>query len=627
MSKFWKWAKDEINTDTSELILDGVIASESWWDDEVTPKMFRDELSKHSGAITVRINSPGGDVWAGVSIYNALLEHQGNVTVKIDGIAASIASLIAMAGDDIVMLPGSMMMVHQPWTIAMGNSDEIAQVVEMLEKTCESMIPIYAARTGQSEEKVLELLKAETWMTAEDAVALGFATEAVQAKTSVSDSIKNALAYASNVQSAVMQPVMSMQTRAKAVKAEEVKEAETTSTTTTEDVEVVETPAETPTETDEVVATPVPETNKPTEKEIVAMTDQEKIAASQVLEPKDQANPTAAPAATNYLKTKASIEDFAEVLRANAGKSFSDVKDAWKEVMVKNGLTDADYFRLPEPLVTNIEDAVKTSGIYNLLNHTGLDVFKVVWDDTDAETDTSRAGGHKKGDTKDEQVLDFENRVIRAQYIYKYLVLDKETIRENKSTGALVRFVMQELPTRVIREIERAVVIGDGRATNNKRHIASFASIKSDVVANNTFASTYTPAADETRYESIVKALDMLEAEGPVYLISKKGFTTDLKLQTNSNGGYIFAPGADVASAMGFAGEFKPTWFNDTTDTAFDAYLVVLGEYKTVGDASVESFTNFKLETNEHEYLQEIYKGGALTGLKSAVGIAKPATV
>ncbi len=213
MKQFWKWAKDEVSTDKSELILDGVIASESWYDDEVTPKLFRDELNRHPGNVTVRINSPGGDVFAGVSIYNALVEHDGEVTIKVDGLAASIASLIAMAGDKIIMLPGSMMMVHQPWTIAMGNSDEIAQVVQMLEKTCQSMVPIYSARTGHPEERIIELLKAETWMTAEESVELGFATQAIAAKASISDSIKNALTYANTVQNAVMQPVMSLKAK------------------------------------------------------------------------------------------------------------------------------------------------------------------------------------------------------------------------------------------------------------------------------------------------------------------------------------------------------------------------------------------------------------------------------
>lgn len=145
MNNFWKWSKSENQT---ELILDGVIASESWFEDEVTPKIFRDELAKHPGAVTVRINSPGGDTFAGIAIYNALNDHEGEVTVKVDGVAASAASFIAMAGDNIIMLPGSMMMVHEPWTFAVGNQNDLQEVIQMLEKTNDSMVSLYAARTN-----------------------------------------------------------------------------------------------------------------------------------------------------------------------------------------------------------------------------------------------------------------------------------------------------------------------------------------------------------------------------------------------------------------------------------------------------------------------------------------------
>lgn len=206
MSKFWKWVKAESG---QELYIDGIIASESWFEDEISPKMFREELAEHPGDVTVRINSPGGDVHAGVAIYNNLVEHEGNISVKVDGLAASAASFIAMAGDNITMLPGSMMMVHEPWTLAAGNSDDISEAVEMLKKTTESMIPIYANRTGLSEERIRELLKAETWMSAEDAVELGFADEAVPAKERAS-ALKAAMGSAADIQEAIMQPVMSL---------------------------------------------------------------------------------------------------------------------------------------------------------------------------------------------------------------------------------------------------------------------------------------------------------------------------------------------------------------------------------------------------------------------------------
>ena len=623
--QFYSFVKNEAGD--SELILEGVVASESWWGDEVTPKQFREELSQHRGNLTVRINSPGGDVYAGVQIYNMLKDHEGQITVVVDALAASIASVIAMAGDKIIMNTGSMMMVHKPWLMTAGNSDELREAADYLEKVGDSIIPIYTARTGMSEQEVADLLEAETWMTASEAVELGFADEAVEGKTRLSDMVQNVVNLLPEVQNAVLAPAMSLKTKLKN-EAEEVEETDVTDTTEKTDEVTPEEPAtaddteETTEEADTTeVVEPVVEVNNKSTKE-TQMSKQDEVAATQVIEPKAQAPVAAAEVKqtyAEYLKSPKAVADFAEALAANAGEDAATVKAALREVAVKNGLTDADYFRLPDPIVTQIEDAVKASGIFNALSHTGIDVFRVDWDDTDAEADTSRAGGHKRGTEKAEQVLDFEKRVIRAQYIYKYLTLDKQTVRENRSTGALIRFVMTE----------RSVVIGDGRASNSDRKIQEgnpegFYPIKADTTAGNIFGFTYVPVAGESKYESLVRAMDSVEAEGAVYLIHKKGFLTDLKLEQSANGTYLFPVGSNVASQLGFAGTFSPTWFNDTTDPDNDAYLVVLSGYKTVGDSSIESFTNFVLKENKHEYLQEIYKGGGLAVRRAAVAIAKP---
>lgn len=628
MSKFWNWAKAETG---SELILEGVIASDSWYEDDVTPKLFRDELAQHPGAVTVRINSPGGDVSAGVSIYNMLNEHDGEVTVKVDGIAASIASLIAMAGDKIVMLPGSMMMVHLPWTIAAGNSDDMAQVVEMLQKTGESMIPIYAARTGLSEERIEELLKAETWMTAEDAVELGFADEAVGAKSTLAQAMAKIGDMTSSMQSAVMQPVMSLQAK-DAPKAEETPEkVEETDVADTTPPEAETTEAST-TETDS--KSEATETEETKSDEGTKAMNKQDDAAREGIQAAAPANPVkAATNAKEWFGSRDAVEAFTMALANNPGKSFNDeaVQAAYRDSQVKAGITDPSVFTLPEPVVTSIEDAVKSGEIYSRLNHTGLDIYKLMWDSTDADVDTSRAGGFNADyedagtpdRTKEQQVLDFENRVIRAQYIYKYLVLGKEVIRENRSTGALVRFVLNELPVRVIRELERAAIIGDGRAAGDKRKITSFVSVKADTAtANSQFASTYTRAAGESLAEAVRRAADRIEADGEVVLIAKKGFKTDAMFEKDGSGDLLFPIGSTPEAVLGVSTIIEPSWFKDSTDAENDAYLVVLSQYRTVGDNSVEAFTNLKLETNENEFLQEIYKGGALSAMKSAVAIA-----
>ncbi len=169
------------------LFLNGTIAEESWFDDDVTPQLFKDELMAGSGDITVWINSPGGDCVAAAQIYNMLMDYKGNVTVKIDGIAASAASVIAMAGTKVLMSPVSMMMIHNPMTVAFGDSAEIQKAIEMLASVKDSIINAYEIKTGLSRTKLSHLMDAETWMDANKAVELGFADEIMQRVGSAED--------------------------------------------------------------------------------------------------------------------------------------------------------------------------------------------------------------------------------------------------------------------------------------------------------------------------------------------------------------------------------------------------------------------------------------------------------
>lgn len=187
MKKFWNWKTRTVsNQETQEqiqertLFLNGTIAEESWFDDDVTPQLFKDELMSGSGNITVWINSPGGDCVAAAQIYNMLMDYKGDVTVKIDGIAASAASVIAMAGTKVLVSPVSMLMIHNPMTAAFGNSDEMQKAIEMLSSVKDSIINAYEIKTGLSRAKLSHLMDAETWMDANKAVELGFADEIMQ---------------------------------------------------------------------------------------------------------------------------------------------------------------------------------------------------------------------------------------------------------------------------------------------------------------------------------------------------------------------------------------------------------------------------------------------------------------
>lgn len=177
MRKFWNWTN---NQEERVLLINGTIAEESWWDDEVTPKIFKEELLNGSGDITLWINSPGGDCIAAAQIYNMLIDYKGDVTVKIDGIAASAASVIAMAGTKVIMSPVSMVMIHNPATIAWGDHSDMKRTINMLDEVKESIMNAYEIKTGMARNKLSKLMDDETWMNANSALELGFADEIIE---------------------------------------------------------------------------------------------------------------------------------------------------------------------------------------------------------------------------------------------------------------------------------------------------------------------------------------------------------------------------------------------------------------------------------------------------------------
>lgn len=204
MKKFCNWKKKVVNLESGQeaeeriLFMNGVIAEDSWFDDDVTPALFKDELNAGTGDITLWINSPGGDCVAAAQIFNMLSEYPGKVTVKIDGLAASAASVIAMAGTEVWMSPVSMMMIHNPATVAWGDHAEMKKAMELLDAVKESIINAYVRKTGQSRAKLSHLMDAETWMDANKAVELGFADDILFQKEeqgddgdSVDDSTEN----------------------------------------------------------------------------------------------------------------------------------------------------------------------------------------------------------------------------------------------------------------------------------------------------------------------------------------------------------------------------------------------------------------------------------------------------
>lgn len=200
-STFWEIRAAADNADIGEVLIYGPIANDSWWGDEVTPKQFKADLDAlgEVGKINVYINSPGGDVFASQAILTMLKRHSASVEVHIDGLAASGASIIAMAGETIHMPKNAMMMIHNPWTYASGNAADFRDVADRLDKIGETLVAAYQEKTGLEAEKIVGLLGAETWMTAQEAYDYGFVDVIEEAKPIAASFDQDIMAHYRNI--------------------------------------------------------------------------------------------------------------------------------------------------------------------------------------------------------------------------------------------------------------------------------------------------------------------------------------------------------------------------------------------------------------------------------------------
>jgi hypothetical protein len=310
-----------------------------------------------------------------------------------------------------------------------------------------------------------------------------------------------------------------------------------------------------------------------------------------------------------YLKTKEALVDFANLLQRTGGREA--LKEAWGEHLHTKGISNPDVL-MPQALITSITDAFEQSGtIFATFNYTGLTMWKSALNTNVADA-TARAKGHKVGTTKAEQVITLTPKEIRAQYIYKYITLDREVLRETQDTGALLRYVLAELPQRIVMEIERAAMIGDGREAAADDKINSYEAIArttGDVYVSVQEASQNDLLSDLVTMDSTVTA------PGSRYLVISRPTLAKIKLLAN-NGGLIFPIGSDIAAALGYTAIFTPDWM--TVTGAPVAIEYVGAAYKTVGDNTMDSYDNFILAQNKNEFLMEIYSGGALDTVKSA---------
>lgn len=283
---------------------------------------------------------------------------------------------------------------------------------------------------------------------------------------------------------------------------------------------------------------------------------------------------------------------------------------------------------IPTGAITTITDALNTrgSGLWNLLRKTGMDRL-TIGGNIVGLTEQTRAHGYQVtsyGTKKKEQTLSFVKRELQADYTYKYINLNKGDIRRTQRPGALLRYVLQELPNYIIQTIERQITLDGYKDMAHFRSVVADAADKSSEWQGSRFALSYT-MTDAAPLMDFVRASHMVRAQGNKVLLCNADTVADLLVSANANGDTYIALGGDdtLARALGVNQIITPEWWTDTDDATTMGVIMAASHYAVVGDTSIEAFTNFALSTNTNEYLQEIYAGGGLDAEKSAV-VIKP---
>lgn len=337
-----------------------------------------------------------------------------------------------------------------------------------------------------------------------------------------------------------------------------------------------------------------------------------------------------------WLDSPDAMAAFERTLIDNDNKGVEAFHKQWTDTVSRNmadtasfgvGKTDVDKF-IPTEAITTISDALNTrgSGLWNLFRKTGMDRLTIGGNILGLSEGT-RAHGYpvtSYGTKKEEQALSFVKRELTADYTYKYITLNKGDIRRTQKPGALLRYILSELPNYIIQTIERQVVLGGYDDMAHFRSIATDATDKSSEWAGNRFALTHT-LTEDAPLMGFVKASHMVRAQGNKVLVCNADTVADLLMSADANGDTYIALGGDdtLARALGVSQIITPEWWTAEDDKKVAGVVMSASHYALVGDTSVESFTNFALQTNTNEYLQEIYAGGGLDAEKSAV-VIKP---
>lgn len=326
---------------------------------------------------------------------------------------------------------------------------------------------------------------------------------------------------------------------------------------------------------------------------------------------------------TDNLGVKAFNDRWAKTVASKMGETASFV----------GGIGQSDVTKLiPTEAISVIEDALNTrgSGLWSLFNKTGLDTLTIGANSTDLSTDVGRAHGYAPsayGTSKKEETITLVKRALNAEYTYKYIRLNKGDVRKTQRPGALVKYVLSELPNRIIQTIEKQAVLGSFDADMSYfRSILTDSKDSDSEWAGNKFAKTQEHAADGVLLYDFVRAAAKVKASGAKVLVTKSETVAELLLSLDANGRSLLPLGnAGLAGVLGVSQIITPEWWYDTDDTTALGVIFTPSNYDVVGDTSIEAFTNFALQTNTNEYLQELYAGGGLAKENSAAVIVKKA--
>lgn len=318
---------------------------------------------------------------------------------------------------------------------------------------------------------------------------------------------------------------------------------------------------------------------------------------------------------SNFVDSKEGMKAFNKVI-SNC-RSRNDFMSMWKSELKANGITPEDL-ALPAPVLAELTDTWESAAddFFRVVDVTGMKALKVAYDSN--EGNSSRAHGHKKGTEKDEQELIFVPKTLRAQMVYKYITLDRETVDFEDEAGVVVRYITRELAKRVMHEVMRAALISDGRNAGDKDKITEIEPIARTV--SDAYVTVVQKEAGDEYLNTIANAVDAIEADGDIHLYVSKQVARQLRMYRAASGGSImFRSLEDVAAELGIA-EIHTTKVLAPTESGNQPIAVAfVGKaYKIVGDVTMTGFQNFNLRRNEYEYLTEVYVGGGLAYPKSA---------